>query len=78
MTAKPTYHWTKKQLAPKDTQERYVLYLFDETGTFQGYVQTISDNLYEAYVGRPSETVGVFDTLEEAKGAVLYCLTGEE
>lgn len=78
MTTKPIYHWTKQQLAPSDGQERYILYLFDESGTLQGYVQNIKENLYEAFVGVPKEQIGLFDTLEEAKGAVMYCLIGEE
>ena len=78
MTSKPVYHWTKKRLAPTDKQERYILYLFDETGTLQGYVQNTKEDLHEAFVGVPNEMIGAFDTLKEAKGAILYCLTGEE
>ncbi len=78
MTSKPVYHWTKKPLASTNGQERFILYLYDETGTLQGYVQNTKENLYEAFVGVPNEIIGAFDTLEEAKGAILYCLTGEE
>lgn len=78
MTKKPAYHWTKKRLAPTGEQERYILYLFDETGTLQGYIQNTKENLYETFVGVPGEIIGLFDILKDAKKAVLYCLTGEE
>ena len=78
MTSKSVYHWTKKRLAPTGEQERYILYLFNETGTLQGYVQNTKEDLCEAFVGVPSEQIGLFDALEDAKNAVLYCLTGEE
>ncbi len=74
----PVYHWTMKALKSPDRLERYILHIYDEAGTLQGYIQNNEDNDLEAFVGRPGSSIGLYDTVDDAKGAVLYCLTGEE
>lgn len=75
--SKPVFYWKKQLLDSPPGQKIYRHYLFDQTGALQGYIQDTKDGLYKGYAGRPGELLGVFDTLDEAKDTIVYCLTGE-
>ncbi len=75
-TTKPVFHWTRQRLNDSKGREMYRHYLFDQTGTLHGYIQDTDEGLYKGYAGMPGEMLGLFDTLDDAKNTILYCLIG--
>lgn len=58
-------HWK----AYGQTDKKYISYLFDETGTYVGYIQKTSSGI-DGYAGRPGKYIGTYASVKDAKQAV--------
>lgn len=69
-------HWREQRLQTSEDDRgrkvpRYTHYLFSKTGTILGYAKNTIAGYWQGYFGRTGKLMGVYDTLAEAKEAII-------